>query len=44
LLKLMDGKLGLDLKTQREMGRVLKVTRELQDRLATLDSKTDSTR
>lgn len=33
LLKIMDGKLGLDLKTQREMSRVLKVIRELQDRV-----------
>ncbi|MBK1886792.1 DNA repair ATPase [Marinobacter sp. DY40_1A1] len=31
LVKLMDGKLGLDLKTQREMSRVLRVIGELQE-------------
>ncbi|KPQ28985.1 MAG: ATPase involved in DNA repair/AAA domain (dynein-related subfamily) [Marinobacter excellens HL-55] len=33
LVKTMDGKLDLDLKTQSEMSRVLKVIRELQERL-----------
>jgi hypothetical protein len=33
LVKTMDGKLDLDLKTQNEMSRVLRVVRELQERL-----------
>ncbi|WP_228703875.1 DNA repair ATPase [Marinobacter nauticus] len=37
LVKTMDGKLDLDLKTQQEMSRVLRVIRELQDRLLTQD-------
>ena len=36
LVKTMEGKLGLDLKTQREMSRVLRVVRDLQDKLLTL--------
>ncbi|MHA7855135.1 DNA repair ATPase [Marinobacter shengliensis] len=35
LVKTMDGKLDLDLKTQQEMSRVLRVIRELQERLLT---------
>ena len=35
LVKTMDGKLDLDLKTQSEMSRVLRVIRELQERLLT---------
>ncbi|MGP9832851.1 DNA repair ATPase [Marinobacter sp. NSM] len=37
LVKTMDGKLDLDLKTQQEMSRVLRVIRDLQDRLLTQD-------
>ncbi|RMJ03074.1 ATPase involved in DNA repair [Marinobacter litoralis] len=37
LVKTMEGKLGLDLKTQREMSRVLRAIRDLQDRLLTQD-------
>ena len=37
LVKTMDGKLDLDLKTQQEMSRVLRVIRDLQDRLMTQD-------
>ncbi|MEC7432332.1 MAG: hypothetical protein VYC10_03370, partial [Pseudomonadota bacterium] len=33
LVKTMDGKLDLDLKTQSDMSRVLRVIRELQERL-----------
>ncbi|MFL1468191.1 DNA repair ATPase [Marinobacter sp. HN1S83] len=33
LVKTMDGKLNLDLKTQNEMSRVLRVVRELQEQL-----------
>jgi len=33
LLKIMNGKVSLDLRAQREMGRVLKVIREVQDKL-----------
>lgn len=33
LVKTMDGKLNLDLKTQNEMSRVLRVVRELQAQL-----------
>ncbi len=32
-MKTMDGKLDLDLKTQSDMSRVLRVIRELQERL-----------
>lgn len=35
LVRTMDGKLDLDLKTQQEMSRVLRVIRELQERLLT---------
>ncbi|MBU2874756.1 DNA repair ATPase [Marinobacter salexigens] len=44
LVKLMDGKLGLDLKTQREMSRVLRVIGELQDKLLSQDSATTNTK
>jgi hypothetical protein len=37
LVRTMDGKLDLDLKTQQEMSRVLRVIRDLQDRLLTQD-------
>jgi hypothetical protein len=40
----MDGKLGLDLKTQREMSRVLRVIGELQDKLLSQDSANNNTR
>lgn len=37
LVKTMDGKLDLDLKTQQEMSRVLRVIRDLQDSIITQD-------
>ncbi|WP_029654523.1 DNA repair ATPase [Marinobacter daepoensis] len=37
LVQTMDGKLDLDLKTQQEMSRVLRVIRDLQDRLLAQD-------
>ncbi|MGP4844566.1 DNA repair ATPase [Marinobacter sp. 1Y8] len=43
LIKVMDGKLDLDLQTQREMGRVLRAMKVLKNQLETTSTSTGST-